>query len=65
MSGLSVGWVSFTEFCERYDVKRDGNEYRKLAKLEDVHKNNLTKDETKRAYWLVNESACKQLFGIE
>jgi len=60
---LVSGWITFAAFCNKYGVVRDGNEYRKLDKLSDIRKTNLS--ESNRPYWVVNEEACKTVFKIK
>jgi len=63
MSGLKQGWISFTDFCSKYELDKGGNSARKLKKLDDDFKHD-TSSYSEKSYWIVNEEECKKLFEV-
>ena len=58
MSVLRKGWILFAEYCRKHDIKRDGNESRKLQReLDPKYMENLTPLGENRI-WAVKESEC-------
>jgi len=62
-SVIRDGWLPFSVFCQKYGVKVNGNQYRKLKVLSDKYKFNVSGG--KQARWIVNERAACKLFGKE
>jgi len=58
---LKKGWQPFVNLVKQYDVKVDGNQYRKLKKM--TNKVNISSSTT--PYWLVDEDEFKKVFEVE
>lgn len=60
---LKRGWMPFSAFCNKYNIKRDGNEYRKLNKLSESHKENISHSSV--PLWMINEEECIKSFNVK
>lgn len=63
MKALADGYVMFSEYCEKRNIERNGNEIRKLKSVPDDIKCNLTPNG--RSTWAVDEKKLDELWGYE
>lgn len=61
MKSMKVGWMLFPEYCRLNGIKQNGQHSRKLEKLANAFKEDLT-PEAKRSTWAVNVNEADKIF---